>query len=382
MGNTLTAGLFYDPYSYANELLAYLKNSLGMAARVHRGFDKAPNEKGSVIQLRRPEVFTADSMPAAAADVTPDYVNITLDQWYGKLITLSDKELAFSKEQVFNDYIQPMAYSIANKIDQTLALLYKDVPWYTTNSTPCAVADLTALQRIMFLRGVPEDNQRHLMLSGTQREEFLNLAAFSQFQGAGAAGTETQLNGSLGTKYTFEVFANQNVQTHTAGTASDLAAAVSTEAAKGATSMIIKEYEASGTVKAGDIFVVAGNSQQYAITANASASGGVATVSFTPPLVETAHVNDVVTVTLVGGTGTTTSEQGIAFHRQAFALAMGVLPDNLPGINVYTATDPVSGLSIRARRFAVGLTSQNYLGVDALWGVKTLNPNMACRLVN
>jgi len=383
MPNTLTAGLWYDPYIYANEMLDYLKRNLGMAQRVHRGFDKAPNERGSVIQLRRPEVYSAESMPAAAADVVPEYVNVTLDQWWGKTITLSDKELAFSKQTVFDDYIQPMAYAIANKIDQTLALLYKDVPWTVVNSSPCAVADLTAAQRVLFATGVPEDGNRHLMLSGVQREELLNLAAFSQFQGAGAAGVDTQFNGSLGTKYTFETFANQNVQAHTAGTATDLAGTMSGTNAKGATSINIAAYEASGTIKAGDTLVIAGNTQQYACTtATATASGGAITVGISPPLAAAASSNEVVTVTLVGGSASTTSEQGLAFHKNAFALAFGVLPDNIPGIEVFTATDPVTRLSIRARYFAVGLTAQQYLSVDALWGVKTLNPNMACRLVN
>ena len=82
MPNTLTAGLWYDPYTYANEMLDYLKRNLGMAQRVHRGFDKAPNERGSVVQLRRPEVYSAESMPAAAADVVPEYVNVTLAHWW------------------------------------------------------------------------------------------------------------------------------------------------------------------------------------------------------------------------------------------------------------------------------------------------------------
>jgi hypothetical protein len=377
-----TSGAWYDPYSYANEMLIWLRNSLGMAARVYRGFDKAPNERGSVIQLRRPQVMAAEAMPAAAADVTPDYVTITLNQWWGKTITLSDKEIAFTKEQVFNDYIQPMAYAIANKIDATLAILYQDIPWTVVNTSPCAVADITALQRVLFANGVPEDNMRHLMLSGVQREEFLNLSAFSQWQGAGAAGQETQLNGSLGMKYGFETFANQNVQAHTAGTATDVAGTASGTNALGATTLNVAAYEASGTVRAGDTLVIAGNTQRYAVTATATASGGAIAILITPPLVAAASSNEVVNVTLVGGSASTTSEQGIGFHRDAFALAMGVLPDNIPGINVFTATDPVTGLSIRARHWAVGLTAQQYLGVDALWGVKTLNPNMACRLVN
>ena len=49
-------------------------------------------------QLRRPEVYAAEAMPAAAADITPDYVNITFDQWWSKTITLSDKEIQLYEE--------------------------------------------------------------------------------------------------------------------------------------------------------------------------------------------------------------------------------------------------------------------------------------------
>lgn len=377
MANTLTAGLWYDPYSYANEMLIWLRKSLGMAARVHRGFDKAPMERGSVIQLRRPEVYAAEAMPAAAADVAPDYISITLDQWWGKTITLSDKEMSFTKDQVFNDYVQPMAYAIANKIDATLALLYRDVPWYKQNSSPTVSADVTALGRIMFNNQVPEDDQRHLMLSGAQREELLNTTNFAQWQGAGPAGAETQMRGSLGVKFGLECFANQNVQTHVPGVAADATGALTANVLKGATTLGYDAVTSGATIALGDTFIIAGNSQRYAVTGvGVETTGTVVGLTFTPPAVVAYSNDDVITITLLAG------DQGIGFHRSAFALAMGQLPDNIPGISVFTATDPVTGLSIRARHFAVGLTAQQYLGVDALWGVKTLNPNLACRLVD
>ncbi len=369
----------YDPIFYASESLIWLKKALGMAGRVHRGYDKAPNEKGSVISIRRPHVRTAAAMPiSSGVDLTPDTVTITLDQWYGDLLGLTDKELSATKEQVIQEHIQPMANAVADKIDQTLAVLYRDVPWYVTNTSPCAVADITALQRVMFGNQVPEDEgQRHLMLSGVQREEFLNLAAFAQSSGAGTAGEQTQMRGSLGIKYGFETFANQNVQTHTAGVCADVAGALVGDHAKGVTTLVFDAVSAAGTLKAGDTLVITGNTQRYAVTADATATGGgEITVTITPPLVAIALDNAVVTAVLVSG------EQGLAFHRGAFALAMGVLPDNIPGASVFTAVDPVTGLSIRARHFYVGLEAKQYIGVDALWGVKTLNPNLACRLVN
>ena len=67
------------------------------------------------------------------------------------------------------------------------------------------------------------------------------------------------------------------------------------------------------------------------------------------------------------------------FHRNAFALAMVPLPMDLPGIEAMTVSDPVMGLSVRARRFADGHNSKLIMALDVLFGVKTLDPNMAVR---
>ena len=56
MSNTLGN---YDPIFYAQEALIALNKALGMAGRVHRGYDPNPQQKGSVINITRPSVFEA-----------------------------------------------------------------------------------------------------------------------------------------------------------------------------------------------------------------------------------------------------------------------------------------------------------------------------------
>lgn len=371
----------YDPIFYAQEALIQLEKGLGMAGRVHRGYDPNPQQKGATINISRPGTFTAQDAPSVAQNVAASNVSIVLNQWKEVKFSLTDKELSFTKEKIISDHIRPAAYALADKIDTTLCALYKDVPWYQSATSPCAVADITAIQRQMFNNAVPEDDMRHLMLSGVQREELLNLAAFSQWQGAGGAGVDTQMRGSLGTKYGFETFANQNCQTHTAGTLADATGFVSGAHSLGATTLIVDGVTLAGTVKAGDSLVIAGNTQRYAITANATAAAGTPgalTLSITPPLVAALSGNEVVTVTVVSGT------QGLAFHRNAFALAMAPLSEiggNL-GARIATITDPVSNLSIRSRLFYVGDESAVYVALDCLYGVKTLDPNLACRYVD
>ena len=375
MANELSV---YDPLFYATEAIMWLKKNLGMANRVHRGYDKATQQKGSVISISRPSTFTALAAPQSAQAVNAGEVQITLDQWFEVKFALTDKELTYTTEKIITDHIAPAAYAIADKIDTQLAALYKDIPWSNTNGSPLVVADLTANRRILNTNQAPTDF-RHMMLSPTQEEEALNLTAFSQWQGAGAEGVDTQMRGFLGTKYGYEVFMNQNVQTHTTGISADATGALTTAGTAGDTAISFDSVTSGGTFKKGDSFVIAGNTQRYVFTADFTATGGAKTdAPIFPALVQDYDNLSVVTITLLSG------EQGIGFHRNAFALAMAPLSEagDGRGAEIATVTDPVTGLSLRARRFYVGDTSTNYISIDALWGVKTLDANLACRLVN
>lgn len=375
MANTLSV---YDPLLYAQEALIQLEKALGMAGRVYRGYDKNPQQKGSTISIRKPSTFTALAAPQTAQDVTASEVQITLDQWYEVKFALTDKEVTYTTEEIVREHIRPAAYAIADKIDSQLCALYKYVPWSNTNSSPLAVADMTANRRILNINAAPMED-RHLMLSPTQEEEALNLSAFSQQQGAGAVGVETQMRGALGMKYGYEVFMNQNVPTHTTGVSADATGALTAAGTKGDTAISFDSVTSGGTFKAGDSFIIAGNTQRYVFTSDFTATAGAKTdAPIFPPLVQDYGNLSVVTITLLSG------EQGLGFHRNAFALAMAPLSEmgNGRGAEIATVTDPITGLSLRSRVFYVGDTSTNYVSIDALWGVKTLNANLACRLVN
>ena len=101
----------YDPIFYANEALIALHNALGMAGRVHRGYDPAPQQKGSVINITAPTVFEATDVNTTNGgtiqDLTPSNVSITLDTWKEVKFALSDKELTFAKEKIIADHITP-----------------------------------------------------------------------------------------------------------------------------------------------------------------------------------------------------------------------------------------------------------------------------------
>ena len=377
MANTLGV---YNPIFYAQEALIHLEKALGMAGRVHRGIDEERRSfsQGETINIRRPSTFTAADAPATAADLATETGAMTLSYWREVKFKLTDKELAFSGQRIIDDHIRPAAYALADDIDQKLVAEYKNIPWfYDIASTP-AVDDLTGTRKVMFDNAVPVSDlgRMHFMCGGALEQGLLNLAAFTQSQGAGDAGVSSQQRGSLGTKFGMEVFANQNVATHTAGATADTAVLVNGAAAKGATTIA---FDNAGTddLHAGDTFVIAGNTQRYAITADTgdASSNAFATVSFTPGLA--AAVADNTAATLRVDTHTV----NLGFHRNAFALATAPLPEigNELGARIATVNDPVTNLALRSRIYYVGNSSEVHVAIDVLYGVTTLDPNLACR---
>ncbi len=218
MANTLGV---YNPIFYAQEALIHLWNALGMAPRVHLGYSREREtfEKGDTINIRKPSVLTTNNAPATAEDLSTETVAIVLDQWKEVKFKLSDKELAQTQQRIIDDHIAPAAYSWADNIDSALTDLYKDVPWFDDANATIAIDDITGPRKILFDNKVPlqDEGMMHYMLDGAAEQGFLELTAFTQWQGSGAAGVQAQLRGSLGTRFGVEIFANQNVKTHTKG---------------------------------------------------------------------------------------------------------------------------------------------------------------------
>jgi hypothetical protein len=367
---------YYTPQYWANEALIQLEKALGMASRVYRGLDEERRSfgRGEVINIRRPSTFTVENAPSTAQDVETSGVQVTLNQWKEVKFKLTDKDLSMTGERIIAEHIRPAAYAIADDIDQKLASLYADVPWFYDLAGTTEVKDVIGPRKVLFNNAVPM-NDLHYMINGDLEANLLALSAFSQHQGAGPLGAETQLRGSLGTRYGVEIFANQNTPSHTPGVSADATGALTANAAKGDTSIAIDSVTSGGTFTKGDTLVIAGNTQRYSITANVTATGGAATLQITPPLVQAHTSTQVVTIRLDSHVA------NLMFHRNAFVLAMAPLSDmgkNL-GAQIATVQDPITGLALRSRLYYVGDESEVHVALDCLYGYRTLDPNLAVR---
>lgn len=386
MANTLG---YYNPYFYAQEALIQLEKALGMAARVHRGYDaeRRTFRQGEYVNIRRPSTFTATDVNTATAgttaDVTTESVQVQLSNWKEVKFELTDKELAFTGERIIDEHIRPAAYALADVIDQALTALYVSAAGAVDVATSTAIAatDITDVWRQMFNNKVPmnELDRMHFMVDGKSSKELLDLTAFTSYNVAGSNAEMGLMRGNLGQRYGFNFFSNQNVASHTAGTA-DSAAAVDLGAGydPGDSTIHMDGLDAGETLKAGDSVQFANHNTTYVVTTDVTFTAGEADVVIAPKLTD-AVVDDEV-VTILNYTG----PANLAFHRNFCALVTAPLSDmgNELGAKVAAVQDPITGLSLRSRIWYEADYSKVKVGLDVLYGVKCLDEALGCKLIN
>ncbi len=374
IGATNTLGNYNETF-FAQEALIQLEKVMGMAGRVYRDYEPSPQVKGDTIQVRRPSTFTAQAAPSSDQNVTTESVSIVLNQWQEVKFSLTDKDLTLTSDRIISDHIRPAAVALADKIDQVLAALYKDIPWFTTMTATPALADISAIRKVMFNNNVPLKDQSNLnfMIGGTEEAAFLN--AMTVLQNPQASGLR---DGSIGRLYGFDTWANQNTPSHTSGVAADFTGTVDGVNAVGVSTILFSAVTAGITWKTGDSFSIAGDTQRYVATADGTdADGSAASITFAPALKKATAGTEVITLQLGGSAKT----QNLAFHKNAFCLATAPLSDlgNQLGARIATVADPITGIALRSRLFYMPDSSAVKVALDILFGVKTLDCNLACR---
>jgi len=401
MANTLTP---YNPTFYAAEALILLQNALGISNRVYRGYEteRKGYNLGETVQVRKPSDFSVTSAPSSSTnDPYTTSQTITINKWYQVKFALTDKELTQTGSRVIDEHIQPAAYSLANQVDSDLMSEYVNIPWYVgCSATPTAVADITLPRKVLVDNAGRQvdmdDGKVHCAVSPNFEQ---NLLASTHFHSAtltgGTANQDALMKGHLGTRFGIEFFRSHNVQQHTSGTAiggGDVTGLTLNGAgSKGDSTIAIANGSGVETFVAGDSFVIATNSQRYVVTATNTASGGAySSVAIFPNLVAAydsgAAITAAISTTESHATdrddNTDAFHANMLFHENAFGLVVVPLPEigDGAGANMSTVTDDQTGLSIRSRMAYDDDNAKVKVTLDILYGVKTLEPNLAVRI--
>jgi len=388
MANTLGS---YDPIFYASEALNIIMNMYGMIQRVNHAYDRerAGHRLGQYVNIKRPGTFVTQAGGTGTLDtIDSETVQVQLSNWREVKFGVTDEDYAFSGQALIDDHIAPAAYELGKYVNTQLTAQAKNIPWFSPWSSTIVASDITAGMKVLKDAGGSIATDQMNIHMGVDTTVDAALQGLSEFNAANIAGnTNTALvdGKNPGRFGVGDFFVDQTFSSFTSGTivsaATDLAGSLKVAGSKLDTTINVENFDGVETFVAGDTIIIAGNSQRYAVTATATMSGGANTaVAITPPLVDDYLINSVVTAETKATAYADAYEPNLLFHRDAFALVMGQLPDtqlNGLGAQVATATDPISGLSVRARKAYIDASSQVAVTLDVLFGVKTLNPNYA-----
>lgn len=378
MANDLSAVI---PQILAQGLMA-LRGATIMPRLVNTDYANEARAKGDTIDVPIPSAIAVQEVaPAATPQSTPDTsptkVQIPLDKWYEAPFQLSDKDMAESVRGVIPMQVSEAVKALGNQVNSDLFALYKGVYGYTgtAGTTPFATAndisDATNLRKVLNTQLAPL-SPRRAVLDPDAEANALGQRAFQDASWRSDA--SGLIEGQIGRKLGFDFFMDQSAPSHTAGTLSGVT--ISGAHAVGVKSITVATAATTGSValKQGDIITIAGDSQTYAVAADATVGAGTT---------GTVTIVNGLAVATAGGEAVSVKAShavNLGFHRDAFALAVRPLEAEGNGLGniIQSAVDPVSGLALRLE--VSREHKRTRWSFDILYGVKLVRPELAARL--
>lgn len=389
----------------AKEALSVLENMLSFAAGVNRdwedefkGNQARGYSPGQTINIKKPPRYTYRAGRVAVPQATVENtVPLTLAQGGCDLnFTSAERTLSLQK---LEDKLQAAMATVANEIDRQglqLARLTSfnciGTPGTLPTTQALALAAITGVNQRLDEMAAPRKDRARAMIMNPA----LNAATVQGFAGLfNAAGSLSKqfasgtMVDSLGLAYAMD----HNVDVHTNGTA-----VVSTNTVNGAsqTGATITVNALNGTITRGSKITFAnvyavnpqsrqstGTLMQFVLTADAAASA--TSISISPPLTPTGAFQNVTAspannaVITIFGTASGSFNANVAFHKDAFTLAMVPMwaPPGGKGV-IDVAQETYKGFTIKVTEFYDGINDNSIMRVDVLYGWAATYPELAC----
>lgn len=365
---------FLTVQEIARESLLRLRENQVMARLVHTDFSNEFSNKGDTVQVRKPATFTADEFTSTISpqNITESNVLVKLDKIADVSVEITSKQRTLNIQDFGFQVIDGAMQAIAQKIDTDLHGLYVDIPYFygAGGTTPAALTDIVGVRKVLQDNKVP-NAMRRLVVDTAAEAKFLTIDSFVEADKSGTTAALREAN--LGRLMGFDNYASQNVKDHTAGGYSALTDVKATATA-GATSILLESTAgaSTSTLLAGDVFKTA-DGQQFVVTATTAAAvaGDIAAVAVYPAVGAALTASDV--------TFGKSHTANLAFHRNAFAFVNRPMELPMGGADGYVAN--FEGLSLRVVQDYTMSTKVHTISFDILYGVKTLQPELAARLL-
>lgn len=403
MPNTLLT-----PQVITHELLRRFKNNLGFAGSIRHEYDERFAQKGAKIgdslQLRVPVKFTATkSATLTEQDVTETSVTLTLTTQAHVGFSFSSKDLTLTIDRFGERYLDSAAVALANVVDvDGLTMAYQST--FNAVGTPGTVPNALKTYNLAGAKldnnGAPLDDMRSVVFNAAMQVEIVDSLK-GLFQSTPQIKRQYE-KGRMGTAAGFDWILDQNTRTHQVGPLGGTPQV--NGASQTGANLVTNGWTASAAnrLKKGDIFTIANvfavnpvsgdtlsDLQQFVVTADVNSDGsGNATIPISPSIIPTGAYKTVsaspangAAITVLGSANTLTP-QGLAYHRDAFAMAMA--PLEMPqGVHMAARSiDKESGMSIRCIG-AYDIVNDKFIyRCDILYGWVAARPQFSCRIAS
>jgi len=289
------------------EVLRNLKNALKVAEYFNSSWEKDYEKTfavGTTIQVKFPQQFTIrDGLGYNPQGIDRISTTVSLDQPFGIDFQWDDYEAAVkaerSEEEIREQYLEPAGVQIANEIDSRAAFFAKNNVSQIVGALgvdPTSIVFLDqARARLLQKAGSALAKKRAAMISSSMQTNSINTPVTSLFNPSDEI-TMAFKEGSMGKLKTFDVFEEQNLYNHVAGT---WAGAVTvTGAGQSGTSLIITGTNGD-TLNQGDKIGIANVNfvnprsrripgpkqvQTFTVTQNFTLTGGADTITILPAI--------------------------------------------------------------------------------------------------
>lgn len=304
-------------------------------------------------------------------DFTVDGTNIVITKSKAVSFGLNGEEYkglnnGIGAENILGENFKQALRTLTNEIEADLALeagSNASRATGTAGTTPFAtnLKDAALVRKILDDNGAPMADRS--LVIGT--DAGVNLRSLTQLTNVGDAGTSMTLRqGEMLPLFGLSVKESAAVTEFAKG---DAAGVTLTASDKGATKLKMKAGT-SGSLKAGDVITIAGDSNKYVVTKGVAAGANAEFEIAAPGLRMEAADGSAVTIA-------DKSVRNVAFTRNSIQLvtrAPALPGNNDSAVDSYMLTDPRSGLTFEVRVYS-GYRKMR-AEVACAWGVKAIKP--------
>jgi hypothetical protein len=372
MSNTLT-GLIPTIYAgldvVSRELIGFIPNVTRDATAQSGAVGQTV--RSPVVPAAALENITPGANPADSGDQTIGYVDVSITnakaypiRWTG------EEQLSVGKDGVVNqilaDQFAQGFRTIANAVEDDIAALYAKASraYGTAGTTPFASAgdmtDLSEVNRILDDNGAPASGRAMILGSAARAKLEGKQSGLFRVNEAGSDGLLRSRD--LRQLMNFTMGASASVDSHTKGTG---ASYLVNNASAAIGDTVIPADGGTGTILAGDVITIAGDTNKYVVTS--ALSGGSLTIA--EPGLKVAVADDAAIT--VGANYTA----NMAFSKNALVLAarQPAMPEGGDeAYDVMSVQDPVSGLVFQVALYKQYRRIKYEIGLA--WGVEAPKP--------